>query len=121
RTRSVCSAACGACRVRAGICMRMANRSVRGARDVGLSAESVSKTFGRAGRLAGRSGGIRAVNSVSVRVEPGDFVAIVGESGSGKTTLARILLGLIPPDAGAVRLDGVDLSRMDRRQLRQYR
>ncbi|NJC63141.1 ABC transporter ATP-binding protein [Planosporangium flavigriseum] len=86
-----------------------------------LSAESVTKTFGKTNRLAGKSTAVRAVDSASVHVEPGDFVAIVGESGSGKSTLARMLLGLIPADSGVVQLDGVPISAMNRRQRQQYR
>jgi ABC-type cobalamin/Fe3+-siderophores transport system ATPase subunit len=51
-----------------------------------------------------------AVNNVSVKVDPGDFVAVVGESGSGKSTSARTMLDLIRPDSGTVALDGVDVS-----------
>lgn len=47
-----------------------------------------------------------AVSDVSIRVNPGEAVGIVGESGSGKTTLARVLVGLQPPTAGDVFLEG---------------
>ena len=51
-------------------------------------------------------GGIEAVRGVSLRIEPGDAVALVGGNGSGKTTLVKHLVGLLPPAAGDVRLDG---------------
>ncbi len=56
-------------------------------------------------------GGAQALRGVSLRVEPGQTVAVVGESGSGKSTLARALAGLVrPPLArGRVALDGEDL------------
>nr|WOF00479.1 peptidase C39 containing ABC transporter [Myxococcus fulvus] len=60
----------------------------------------------------------QVVQDVSVRVEPGQMVAIVGRSGAGKTTLANLLLGLYLPSSGRVRYDGVDLSELDLRQLR---
>ncbi|ADP81120.1 dipeptide ABC transporter ATP-binding protein [Pseudofrankia inefficax] len=47
-----------------------------------------------------------AVDDVSFTLSPGEALGVVGESGSGKTTVARIVLGLVEPDAGSVRLDG---------------
>ena len=56
---------------------------------------------------------VRAIDGVSLRVEPGELVALTGPSGSGKSTLLLLIGGLIAPDAGAVRFDGQDLSRLD--------
>lgn len=57
----------------------------------------------------------------SLRVEPGEFVAIVGSSGSGKTTVLRLLLGFENPIKGSVTYDGIDLADLDvpsvRRQI----
>ena len=50
--------------------------------------------------------GVHAVNDVSLRLRPGETLAIVGGSGCGKTTLARMLVGLETPSAGEIRLDG---------------
>ncbi|MBL7494162.1 ABC transporter ATP-binding protein [Frankia sp. AgB1.9] len=47
-----------------------------------------------------------AVDDVSFALSAGEALGVVGESGSGKTTVARIVLGLVEPDAGSVRLDG---------------
>lgn len=46
---------------------------------------------------------------LSLHVRPGQSVAIVGPSGCGKTTLLKVLMGLIPPQEGSIRLDGVDI------------
>jgi len=62
-----------------------------------------------------------ALYDVSFAVRPGEFVAVLGPSGAGKTTLFRCLTGLTRPDAGAVVLDGRDISRVGRRQLRAAR
>ena len=50
--------------------------------------------------------GVEAIRGVSLRIEPGEAVAIVGPNGSGKTTLAKHLDGLLRPAEGEVRLDG---------------
>lgn len=54
-------------------------------------------------------GTVRAVDGVSLAVNPGETLGIIGESGSGKSTLARMLVGLARPSAGTVRYNGRDL------------
>jgi ABC-type bacteriocin/lantibiotic exporter with double-glycine peptidase domain len=58
------------------------------------------------------------VKDVSVRIEPGQFVAIVGRSGAGKSTLANLLLGLYLPTSGRVIYDGADLADLDLQSVR---
>jgi ABC-type bacteriocin/lantibiotic exporter with double-glycine peptidase domain len=58
------------------------------------------------------------VRDVSVRIEPGQFVAIVGRSGAGKSTLASLLLGLYLPSSGRVLFDGADLAELDLHSVR---
>ena len=53
--------------------------------------------------------GVKAVRDVSLVFEPGRLYAIVGENGAGKTTLMRLLYGMLRPDSGSIRKDGVDL------------
>jgi ABC-type microcin C transport system duplicated ATPase subunit YejF len=63
----------------------------------------------------------RVVDDVTFRIERGQTLGIVGESGSGKSTVARLLLRLIDPDSGAIRLDGHNLLTVSPRELRQLR
>jgi oligopeptide/dipeptide ABC transporter ATP-binding protein len=80
-----------------------------------LALENVSQVFRT------RHGQVRAVDDVSLAVEPGQVICLVGESGSGKTTSAKIAAGLRRPTSGAVRFNGQDIWRMDRGQFRAYR
>ena len=52
-------------------------------------------------------GATRVLDDVTFTISPGDFVGIIGPNGSGKTTLLRVILGLLAPSAGNVRLFGV--------------
>lgn len=55
----------------------------------------------------------KALDDVSFTVDKGEFVALIGHTGSGKSTLAEHLNGLLHPDTGEVRVDGVDLAGKD--------
>jgi len=57
-------------------------------------------------------GGPRVLNSIDLRVEAGDFLAIVGQNGSGKTTLAKQIVGLLQPATGRVIIEGKDRAQM---------
>ena len=71
-----------------------------------LEVEGVSKKFVK-GVLRGQT--VEAVKEVSFSLPEGKTLGIVGNSGCGKTTLARILLSLLTPDRGSVRIDGEEL------------
>ncbi|GAA1572221.1 ABC transporter ATP-binding protein [Kribbella hippodromi] len=60
-------------------------------------------------QISHRYDGPEVLTDVSLRLEPGERVALVGASGAGKTTLAAIAAGVLRPSAGAVRLGGVEL------------
>jgi len=82
-----------------------------------ITVRNLAKTFTARGQV------VPALTGVNLDVERGETLGIVGESGSGKTTLARLLLGLIAPDAGsAIELDGqplsADLNRRSQSQLK---
>lgn len=64
--------------------------------------------------LGGQGGtdGHHVLRGVDFHVGPAEVVGIIGETGSGKTTLARAIAGLVPTDAGAIVLDGEDLTRL---------
>src|ERR1700753_2075109 len=60
---------------------------------------------------------VRAVDGVSLAVEPGRTIALYGPSGSGKTTLLLLSAGLLAPDAGTVAVAGSDLGSLDTNSL----
>lgn len=66
--------------------------------------------------LAVEIGGRTIVSGVDLDVPSGSMLALVGRNGSGKSTLIRSLVGLRPPAAGTVHVDGVDLARLSSRR-----
>jgi len=75
----------------------------------------VSRIYGTVGEK------IRAVDDVSFKIMPGEFVAITGPSGSGKSTLLHLIGLLDRPTQGQVLVDGVDASQMSDNQLAKLR
>lgn len=79
--------------------------------DKGLSKEEILK----------KTGSTVGVNRASFTVEPGEIFVIMGLSGSGKSTLVRLINRLIDPTEGSMLVDGQDLAKMDKKELRQVR
>jgi len=82
-----------------------------------IEARGISKSFAVGAGLFGRKRPLHALHDIRLAVGAGEVLGVVGESGCGKSTLARILLGLIPPSAGTVTFDGVDIRQIGRRKL----
>ena len=80
-----------------------------------VQAEGVSRRYGEG------DAAVDALTEVSVDFPTGRFAAIMGPSGSGKSTLMHILAGLDRPTSGTVALDGVELTKLDDRELTRLR
>jgi len=63
--------------------------------------------------------GFAALRDVSLQVSPGETVALVGPSGAGKSTILHLLQRFYAPEAGAIKLDGIDLAQMRRSDFRR--
>jgi len=68
-----------------------------------IDIDHVSKSYNR--------GAIRAVDDLTLAMEPGEIFGFLGPNGAGKTTLIKMIVGLLRPDAGTIRIDGVDIRR----------
>ena len=81
------------------------------AKDAKIVLEGVNKRFGPT----------RVLDGLDLEIERGESMAIIGQSGSGKSVTLKCILGLIRPDAGAIRVDGEDLLSMSSRDLERTR
>ncbi len=79
-----------------------------------IEARELQRSYRLRRGIWGSDAVVQAVSGVSFRVERGAVLGLVGESGCGKSTLARLLLGLEPPSAGDVMIDGRSIAEMGR-------
>ena len=87
-----------------------------------LDVQNIAKYFPLAGGLWSKpTAWIKAVDGVSFQVHKGESFGLVGESGCGKTTLGRTILRLIEPTSGSIKLNGVEITGLNRREMRAYR
>ena len=64
---------------------------------------------------------IKALENVSFSIDKGELVVVLGPSGAGKTTILNILGGMDSPTSGEIIIDGVDISKYNRKELTKYR
>src|SRR5690606_3316927 len=83
----------------------------QGVQTVGLELRDIHFAYGE---------GPEVLRGVSLRIEPGEKVALVGASGGGKSTLVQVILGLYPPTRGQVLFNGVAVEQIGMEQVREH-
>ena len=84
-----------------------------------VEVDAVSKSYPRRAGL--RTEWQTVVDKVSLAIDPGETLGLVGESGSGKSTLARMILGLVRPTEGCIRVNGTEVASASAAELRKLR
>ena len=79
-----------------------------------IEIEDVSFTY-----RTGKEDAVPALHGVSLKIEPGQLVAIIGQNGSGKSTLVKLLTAVLYPTEGEIRIDGVPVDREHRWDVRR--
>lgn len=77
-------------------------------RGTAVEVNRLTKTFGSG------DDSVVAVNDVSFAIQPGTVVGVLGPNGAGKTTTIKSILGLIRPDSGTIRIDGINIAKRPR-------
>jgi oligopeptide/dipeptide ABC transporter ATP-binding protein len=87
-----------------------------------VEVNDLMKHFVLSGGLFGRNAAtVRAVDGVSFAIQSGETLCLVGESGCGKSTVGKLLLRLLEPSEGTIRLDDVDITHLDAGAMRPHR
>jgi len=87
-----------------------------------IEVANLKKHFPLQRGLLGRSAAwIKAVDGVSFAIEPGETLCLVGESGCGKSTVGKLLLRLLEPTEGTIRLDGEEITHLGAGEMRPHR
>src|SRR5262245_32364703 len=86
-----------------------------------LEVTDLVKEFPVHNRSFGRNASVKAVSGVNFSIEAGKTLGLVGESGCGKTTTGRLVLRLLQPTSGSVRLHGVEVLDRSNREMRALR
>jgi ABC-type oligopeptide transport system ATPase subunit len=80
-----------------------------------IRANNLKKYFRSGNRI------IKAVDGVDIEINEREICALVGESGSGKSTLGKLILRIIEPDEGEIFFNGIDITKLDKSNLRAMR
>src|SRR5437763_10255723 len=87
-----------------------------------IEVANVKKHFPlKSGLFARNAALVKAVDGVSFAINPGETLCLVGESGCGKSTVGKLLLRLLEPTEGAIRLDGEDITHLSIGAMRPHR
>jgi peptide/nickel transport system ATP-binding protein len=90
--------------------------------DAVVAVEGLTKHFPvQCGVLRRTVAMVRAVDGVTLDIAPGETLCLVGESGCGKSTVGRLILRLMEPTAGTIRLRGTDVTHLGDAAMRQHR